>query len=608
MIKEKSLVLYKQSLAIVSAMEGDKIHIQLNKGSKKVRPKDVQVLHPGPVSSLGEVQELQGNPLEAWELYQGENPAAEDLTEWVFGEFSPSAAWSLFLMLNRTPWFKGTWDCIEVSTPEERERREQSDLLKQEAEERWERFKKRLGSGKFQEEDQEFLEELRQQALGKQKKSAILKELKKEQIPSNAHRLLLKWGLEEERWNPFPQRYDVSLNSSCAELPSLPEEDRLDLTDTISYAIDDAGSKDPDDAIAWDGEYFWVHIADAAALVNPESPADLEARSRGGNLYLPEGTVHMLPKEATERLALGLQDNRSPALSFRFRLNEEGDVEEGNIFLSWIKVERISYEECEKRFHESPLKEMLQWMDIFQRKRERQGALSILMPEVKMRVDSESGEILIRPLPDLKSRQMVANAMMLTGSWVASYCLQNKIPIPYASQPTPDQQPPEGDDMATQLARRKCMQRSRISLAPGRHSGLGLDVYTRATSPLRRYSDLLVMQQLRRHLLGEAPLSEDEVTAASALYESQSASLAMAERQSNLHWKLIYLKEQENWEGEAILADQNERQGTFVIPELALETRIAMKQKKELNSKVRLAVQSVDLIENLVHFSILQDT
>jgi len=605
-IKEKSLVLYKQSPAIVTAMEGDKIHIQLSKGSKKVRPKDIMLLHPGPLSSLAEVKELDGEPQEAWELFQGETPGAAELAEWVFGDFSPSSAWSLFLMLNRTPWFKGTWDCIEVSTPEERAEREESDRRKQEAEERWEEFRKRLSSGKFEEDDREFLEELRQQALGLQKKSAILKELKKEQIPQNAHRLLLKWGLEEERWNPFPQRYDANMNSSRAELQPMPEEERVDLTALTSYAIDDAGSTDPDDAIAWDGEYFWVHIADAASLVPPESPADLEARSRGSNLYLPEGTVHMLPEKATTALALGMQEHRSPAFSFRYRLNEQGDVEEGAMFLSWVKVERLSYDECEKRLEESPLKEIAQWMDLFQQKREEQGALAIRMPEVKIRVEKDSGTIHIKPLPDLRSRQMVANAMMLTGSWVASFCLNHQIPIPFASQPTPDQAPPEGDDLATQLARRKCMQRSRISLTPGRHSGLGLDVYTRATSPLRRYSDLLVMQQLRRHLKGEEPLSEEAVTAASALYESQASSLAMAERQSNLHWKLIYLKEQEEWQGEAVLADQNDRNGTFIIPDLALETRIPLKQKKELNSRVVLKVHTVDLIENLVHFKVVE--
>lgn len=64
-------------------------------------------------------------------------------------------------------------------------------------------------------------------------------------------------------------------------LPVLPDEPRLDLTGLPAYAIDDEGNLDPDDAISLDGNRLWVHVADAAALVWSDSPADVEARGRG---------------------------------------------------------------------------------------------------------------------------------------------------------------------------------------------------------------------------------------------------------------------------------------------------------------------------------------
>ncbi|MDA3849759.1 MAG: ribonuclease catalytic domain-containing protein [Spirochaetaceae bacterium] len=603
MIQPKALVLYKQSPAQVASMDGDKIIINVQSGTKKVRPKDISLLHPGPLNSLADLEVMEGAPEEAWELFQGEAPLAEDLAELIYGEFSPSSAWSIYLLLNRTPWFKGTFDKIEVSTHEEREVREKADREKKEAKDKLESFKARLAKEEFIQEDQVFLDELKQQALGLQKKSAILKQLKKEQTPQNAHRLLLKWGIVEPRWNPFPLRSQLDLSAPQFPMEPLPQEERIDLTHTLSYAIDDEGSRDPDDAIAWDGEYFWVHIADAAAVVSPGSKADLAAQQRAANLYLPEGTIPMLPQEVTENLALGLREEGSPAVSFRFKLNESGQVEQGDMMLSWIKVKRISYQKCHEFMDQSPYKEMFQLMSAFQKYRIEQGALQIQMPEVKTRVD-EKGKIHITALPSLDSREMVANAMMLTGGWVASFCLKQKISIPYASQPSPDNPPPQGKHLSDMLACRKLMQRSRVSLAPGRHSGLGLDVYTRATSPLRRYSDLLVMQQLRRHLKGEKPMDEDELTMALALFEAQATQVTVAERQSNIHWKLIYLQEQPNWQAEAVLGDQNERQGHFVIPSLALETRIPMKQKKELNSMVILSVKSVDIVENTAQFKI----
>ncbi|MEZ4620493.1 MAG: RNB domain-containing ribonuclease [Caldilineaceae bacterium] len=74
-------------------------------------------------------------------------------------------------------------------------------------------------------------------------------------------------------------------------------------------------------------------------------------RARGVISYLPEGTIHMLPADATAMLGLGLQE-RSPALSFRLRLNEAAEIQELTITPSWIRVTRLSYEEAEQRLDE----------------------------------------------------------------------------------------------------------------------------------------------------------------------------------------------------------------------------------------------------------------
>ena len=82
-----------------------------------------------------------------------------------------------------------------------------------------------------------------------------------------------------------------------------------------AYAIDDLGNQDPDDALSLEGDRLWVHIADPAALVPPDSEADLEGRARGANIYLPEQTIPMLPPQVTQILGMGLKEV-SPALSF----------------------------------------------------------------------------------------------------------------------------------------------------------------------------------------------------------------------------------------------------------------------------------------------------
>ena len=105
----------------------------------------------------------------------------------------------------------------------------------------------------------------------------------------------------------------------------------MDLTHLPAFAIDNAWTTDPDDALSLEGpNRLWVHVADVAALVLPDSPADLEARNRAASLYLPEMTVPMLPAEASERLALGIGDV-SPALSFGTESGlGRGDCRDGN--------------------------------------------------------------------------------------------------------------------------------------------------------------------------------------------------------------------------------------------------------------------------------------
>ena len=120
----------------------------------------------------------------------------------------------------------------------------------------------------------------------------------------NAHQLLLALGYWTATHNPHPARAGVDPTQPSAPIPELPDEPRRDLTHLAAFAIDDAGNKDPDDAISWDNGRFYIHIADVAALVPPDSPADLEARGRGANLYLPEGTITMLPSGVTAVLGL----------------------------------------------------------------------------------------------------------------------------------------------------------------------------------------------------------------------------------------------------------------------------------------------------------------
>ena len=605
-LKKDCLVLYKQAPAHVKAI-GTKVEISLPGGKTlSVRDKDVVLLHPGPLTSLSVLDEEMpsGQVEEAWELLQGESPSLQELAELVYGNYTPSAAWHSFKLLNRTPWFKGTIHDIIVMDTESVARQIRVAREKEEAEIRWldflERFKQKQT---HPEKDEIFLRDLEMFALGRSKGSRILKALGKEQNPQNAHRVMVAFKVKAETWNPHPLRLNIPLQIPDYFVGEMPPDSRLDLTDSTAYAIDDEGNQDPDDAIHWDGQKFWVHVADVAALYPANSEIDQAARERASSLYLPEQTIPMLPPHVTERLGLGLTET-SPALSYAFSIDDKFNIIGFSVHLTNIRVARLSYEEADRRITEEPFATMKRITDKAAKRRQSAGAITINHPQVKTIVD-DTGEISIIPLPEIDSRQMVAEAMLLAGFHAAKMCHAEGIHIPYATQDIDNQQQTQDSsdrtgqpiNYAAEFERRRSMKRSRMTIECGPHGGLGLRAYTRVTSPLRRYPDLIASRQIRQHILGKEIEGPDSVLAGLAAFESQIGSLIQAERRSVLFWKLHWLKRRPGYTAEAWLIDKKERQGLFLIPVIALETWVALKKEVQLGAKVVLEAKKVDIAE-----------
>ena len=145
------------------------------------------------------------------------------------------------------------------------------------------------------------------------------------------------------------------------------------------------------------------------------------------------------------------------------------------------------------------------------------------------------------------------------------------------------------------FARRKTMRPGRQSLAPAPHSGLGLEAYVRATSPLRRYLDLVAHQQLRAWLAGGQPLDEQAILERIGATDAVVGSVRQAESFSRRHWTVVYFMQNEPWRGSGIVVEANGPRTTVVVPELAWETRVHMRDEPALDSEVRLRVTGVNL-------------
>ncbi|MGL1904241.1 MAG: RNB domain-containing ribonuclease, partial [Fibrobacterales bacterium] len=391
------------------------------------------------------------------------------------------------------------------------------------------------------------------------------------------------------------------------EVSDLPEAERLALTHLEAYAIDDEDNKDPDDAISYDDGTLWIHIADVASIVQPNSALDVLAKDNAANLYLPETTVTMLPERITEIYGLGLSEY-SPALSFALTLKESGEIDTVQIHPSTIKVTRTTYRKTEEVIDQSPFKEMYALAQKYQNYRIQNNAVMISFPEVKVRVKNDTVHLI--DIPHLKAQELVTNAMVMTGECAARYAQENNIPFLYATQPATDMtEVPEElhnpKTLSEMFAFRRFLKPGQMKASAEPHASLGLTVYSRATSPIRRYVDLIAHQQIRAHVTGQTLMDEQEMLNRVGAYEASIGSIVKLERLSNRHWTLVYLMQNPNWQGNAIVVSKKERFYIMIVPELGIESRITLQQDVELDTKITVSVTSINLPQLEIYFQVV---
>ncbi|AWR88023.1 RNB domain-containing ribonuclease [Meiothermus taiwanensis] len=593
-----ALVIYRQRPALAWEKEG-RLELLLSDGERvRVRSKDVLLLHPGPASL--ELAVPEGEEEAAWELLKGEQVSLKELAELVYGAYTPEAAYGAYLLAQRGERFALEGEGVRARTEEElsallraREEREARERAFREGVER-------LKKGNPGPEDRPLLQEVEALALGKRKESPVLRALGLSETPEAAHGLLLRLGVWH-RENPHPSRLGLPLTPPGLPVPPLPEEERENLTHLPAFAIDDEGSRDPDDAVyaerVGEGFRLLVHVADVAALVPPHSPLDEEARRRGANLYLPEGTMPMLPEEATQILGLGLREV-SPALTFELRVSEEGELLEERIYPSWVRAVRLTYREA---LEVEGLEALKALAEVLRRRRLAQGALDLALPEVKVRVEGEA--IQIHPLPPYKSRVWVREAMLLAGYAAAHLALREGLPFPFATQEAPSRRV-EGEGLSALWEQRKALKRAQLRAVPAPHKGLGLPLYAQVTSPLRRYLDLVAHQQLRAWLRGEKPLAQGEILERVGAAEAVADLVREAERKSRLHWTLLYLQEK-GYEGPGVLVERRGGQGVFLLPELGLSAQVILPAPLALDAEARLRFLEADIPGLEARFALL---
>lgn len=631
MFKKDLPVLYKKNCAVIQEFDGDKIVVKFQVSpatptgkkaqyaTQKVREKDIIALSEKPCTSLEKLLDFSDAKIseqikEAHELLLSDEATAaaeitfSELTEILRGTCSPDESWFLFNALTDSVEFELSEDALKsgkiIFIPRNQEQINAINKKKYEKEHEQEihdAFIERLKQRKLNlPEDAKFMAEVENVALCKTEKSKIMVEAGVTQSPEKAHKLLIDTGIWDITKNPYPTRYGLSMVSAKEGLGTPPQEERLEL-EQVAYAIDNAWSADPDDAVAWDGKYLWVHIADPACFVLPDSSIDKVARNKGTTLYLPECAVRMLAEESLADYALGLQE-KSNALSFRILLNDDNSINECQIFKTKVNVKRLTYEQATEQKNSPELKPLFDIAEKNIARRKKSGATNIDLPEVHMSVDPETKKVSISPLVRYEADSMVCEMMLLAGEGAANFAFKNKIPFPYVSQEAPTFPEKLLPGLAGQFQLLRCMHKRSVGITPAMHSGLGIAIYSQVTSPLRRYSDLVAHQQLRAFLNGQKLIDKDSMLERISQGDAASVAARKASRLSETHWKLIYLIQNPEWQSEAICVDKKFDDPLFMIPSLAMQATIKGVQNTELNEKITVKVNSLDITTQAVEF------
>ncbi|MFH1057527.1 MAG: RNB domain-containing ribonuclease [Pseudomonadota bacterium] len=411
-----------------------------------------------------------------------------------------------------------------------------------------------------------------------------------------------------------PAEFGPTLEAEAAAISpfAASANQREDLTGLYTFTIDGPYTTDFDDALSFDpdpagGGLLGVHITDAAATLPQGGGLDREAMARGSSLYLPDQRIPMLPPKLSED-ALSLREGElRPAISCLARIDAAGQVVEYRLSRSLLRVtKRLTYDEADAMIEADPhLGGLYRTCDTLRQRRGENGAYFLPLPEVIIGVD-EQGQVWVRRIDrDGPAREMVAETAILANTLSGQYLAEMGVPALFRTQAPPREPFQEGDpsDLFLHFRQRRLLNRVELTTEPGQHASLGVQHYTHATSPIRRYLDLVVQRQLGAALAGQpCPYALDELKRV-AMEVEPAVRRGMKLRQARQrYWLLRWLEAKGSEPLEALVMEYQVRRWQLLIPEIMLITTIPTQPDLVLEpgQRVMIKVQKADAFYDIL--------
>lgn len=259
-------------------------------------------------------------------------------------------------------------------------------------------------------------------------------------------------------------------------------------------------------------------------------------------------------------------------------MNRFFEIQEYDIVPSIIKVHKqMSYAEANLlNGKNDPITTLYKMATLLREKRLKAGAIQITLPEVNVWLE-ENKEIGYSKVDrENPSRMLVSEMMIFANSLMAQFLAAHNMPAVFRSQAQPKQRLFKGIETSLSLnfMQRKQLSRAVIGTDPESHAGLGVKAYTTATSPIRRYHDLLTQRQIKA-LLGYAKAySKAELENILQTISVPIANAGRVQAARKRYWIIKYLEAKKGEVYEAMVLDSYRDHYNVLIKEFMLETKM----------------------------------
>ncbi|MEZ0241954.1 MAG: ribonuclease R family protein, partial [Sphingomonas sp.] len=368
----------------------------------------------------------------------------------------------------------------------------------------------------------------------------------------------------------IPNVFSEELLAEAEKVAKQQLGEREDLRDLPILAIDPADARDHDDAV-WaeatdDGWNAIVAIADVSFYVRPGSELDREARRRGNSVYFPDRVVPMLPEVLSADVCSLKQDQDRAALACHMQIGKNGEIKGWRFTRAVVRlIGNVAYEDAQaihdksdaplldlglrgsERFAaiEDALKPLWDCWGALTKARAAREPLDLDLPERRIVLDEKGRILSVAARERLDAHKLIEDYMIAANVAAAKALEAKKAPVMYRIHEPPAREKlvalkeylktlevefalgqvilPKTfnhilkrvsdsdfrDDVMQQVLRTQTQ--AYYGPANAGHFGLSLGSYAHFTSPIRRYSDLVVHRGLvAAYDLGPGGVREDE--------------------------------------------------------------------------------------------------